>query len=157
MKLTKHPAKVQFPHGNSAIPSSWGSAYMTYNNTTNPTLSIVAHPHFPLMFNRESFDVLPCGYHSTTHCTAVTCNGYHVSQGCPSSREAYMQDQERWALLTSGKNCQIVQISSQFSRDGGSQFWIIAIAGSMVREVVWSVKMGIWYVLFERGSARRLC
>jgi hypothetical protein len=56
---TKHPAIVQLPHGNSPIPNSLGSAYMMYNNTTNPALSIVAHPHLPSMFHFDSIDVLP--------------------------------------------------------------------------------------------------
>jgi hypothetical protein len=58
-ELTKHPASVQFPHGNSPTPNSFGSAYIIYTNTTIPALSIVAHPIFPSIFHRDSVDVLP--------------------------------------------------------------------------------------------------
>jgi hypothetical protein len=70
-RRTKHAAMVQFPHGSSLIPSSFGSANMMYSSVMKPTDSIVAHPIFPPMFHRDSIDVLPCGYQSRNHCATV--------------------------------------------------------------------------------------
>jgi hypothetical protein len=92
-ELTKHPAIVQFPHGNSLIPNSFGSAYMMYNNTMNPALSIVAHPIFPSMFHFDSIDVLPCGYQSSTHCAVVTCESTLANNA--SLRRGYRSTYER--------------------------------------------------------------
>jgi hypothetical protein len=34
-----------------------------------------------------------------------------------------------WNVVIKGKNCHIQQTNFQFSRDGGSQFWINAMSG----------------------------
>lgn len=119
--LTKQLAIVQFPHGNSAIPSSCGSDHIMYSRVMNPADSIVAHPNFPLMLKRDSSEVFPWGYQSVIHCASVI---YQVS---------YLSDEQKVLIRlrsspTSGKNCQRWQTNSQFSRVGGSQSCTIAIS-----------------------------
>jgi hypothetical protein len=81
---------VQFPHGNSLIPNSLGSAYMMYSNTMKPADSIVAHPILPSMFHRDSIDVLPCGYQSSTHCAVVTCNRKVISKCTIAAQQPWL-------------------------------------------------------------------
>lgn len=137
-KLTKHPAMVQFPMGSSAIPTSFGSDIIMYTNVSGPTHSIVAHPILPSTLNRDSVDVLPCGYQSSTHCAVVNyhfdnphvslfvvvviaCSGGEVCARARSQRNGRAQQHTR------GKNCHIQHNHSQFSRDGGSQPCTIAM------------------------------
>ena len=64
---------VQLPHGRASIFSSLGSAYMMYNNVMKPGASIVIQAILPGIFRRDSMEVLPCGYQSSSHCDAVIC------------------------------------------------------------------------------------
>lgn len=82
------PTMVQFAHGRLPMPSSLGSVYMMYRSVMKPGASMVAHAHFPGMLKRESMDVLPWGYHFTSHWTAVNCDKrLRSAKGCGRVRE----------------------------------------------------------------------
>lgn len=42
-----------------------------YSRVMKPADSMVAHPILPSMLKRDSVDVFPCGYQSSTHCAVV--------------------------------------------------------------------------------------
>lgn len=63
---------VQLPQGSGSVKlSSLGRLYMMYSSVAAPGISIVNHAHLPGRFQRESVDVLPCGYQSMNHWTAA--------------------------------------------------------------------------------------